>query len=68
MSCPLYDLSQLMKSEHPSKAIRDQALYDKLIAHRTHFICQRDINYTKHSGETIDFRVLSKCQKNMSRP
>jgi predicted nucleotidyltransferase component of viral defense system len=57
MSRHLYDLSQLMKSEHAQKAIHDQELYDKLIAHRVQFIRQRGIDYTKHARETIDFRL-----------
>ena len=57
MSRHLYDLVMLMGSEHAPKAIHDQELYDKLIAHRTHFIRQRGIDYTKHGRVTVEFRV-----------
>lgn len=57
MSRHLYDLSRLMQSDHAQKAIYDQQLYEKLIAHRSHFIRQRGIDYTKHARGTIDFRL-----------
>lgn len=57
MSRHLYDLVKLKDSEYAHKAIRDQALYEKLIKHRTQFIRQRGIDYTRHERSTIDFRV-----------
>jgi hypothetical protein len=57
MSRHLYDLNRLFASEHAQKAIYDQALYDKLIAHRSHFIRQRGIDYSRHARNTIDFRL-----------
>ena len=57
MSRHLYDLVKLLNSEYAAKAIFDQALYDKIITHRQHFINQRGIDYSKHSRQTIDFRV-----------
>ncbi|MDP1763949.1 MAG: nucleotidyl transferase AbiEii/AbiGii toxin family protein [Sediminibacterium sp.] len=57
MSRHLYDLSRLMQSEHAQKALHDQELYERLIAHRVHFIRQRGVDYSRHGRETIDFRL-----------
>jgi len=55
MSRHLYDLYKLYESSYADIAIKDKSLYERIIAHRQHFIRQSGINYNNHSGETISF-------------
>ena len=55
MSRHLYDLFKLNESIYVDIAIKDKSLYNRIIAHRQHFIRQSGIDYDHHGSETISF-------------
>ena len=55
MSRHLYDIYKLSDSIYADIAIKDGALYDRIIAHRQHFIRQSGIDYKNHGKQNISF-------------
>lgn len=55
MSRHLYDLFKLTESIYADLAIKDEPLYERIIAHRQHYIRQTGIDYDKHGRATISF-------------
>jgi hypothetical protein len=51
----LYDLVQLMDTEHGQSATADTELFDAIIAHRVKFTREKGVDYEKLSRKTITF-------------
>lgn len=49
----LYDLEKLMDTEHGIKALKNQKLYDNIVAHREKFNAIRGIDYANHTPDKI---------------
>jgi len=55
MSRHLYDLFKLTESIYAELAIKDEPLYERIIAHRQHYIRQAGIDYNNHGRATLSF-------------
>jgi predicted nucleotidyltransferase component of viral defense system len=55
MSRHLYDLFLLCESNYANIALDDTPLYNRIIAHRQHYIRQTGINYENHGMQSISF-------------
>ncbi len=55
MSRHLYDLYKLTESIYAELAIKDEPLYNRIIAHRQHYIRQNGIDYNNHGRATLSF-------------
>lgn len=55
MSRHLYDLFKLTESIYTELAINDKPLYERVIAHRQHYIRQTGIDYNNHDRVTLSF-------------
>ncbi len=55
MSRHLYDLFLLSESIYSEIAINDTSLYNRIIAHRQHYIRQTGIDYKNHGKQSISF-------------
>lgn len=49
----LYDLEKLMDSEHGIEALKNQELYDNIVAHREKFNAIRGLDYANHTPDKI---------------
>jgi predicted nucleotidyltransferase component of viral defense system len=54
LSRHLYDVFQLVKSDHAIKAINNQSLYTTIVKHRQAFYHMGGINYNLHQPQTIN--------------
>ena len=55
MSRHLYDLFLLNESIYADIALNDTSLYNRIIAHRQHYIRQTGIDYENHGKQSISF-------------
>lgn len=55
MTRHLYDVSRMMDTGFGESAIKDKALYDKIVAHREVYARISWIDYLKHGYETLNF-------------
>lgn len=55
MSRHLYDLEKMMDTEHGLEALKDKDLYKSIIQHRSIFTKLKEVDYTTHLPESIDF-------------
>lgn len=55
MSRHLYDLYKLTESIYAELAIKDEPLYNRIIAHRQQYIRQAGIDYNNHGRATLSF-------------
>ena len=55
MTRHLYDVSRMMDTGFGESAIKDKALYDKIVAHREVYARISWIDYSKHGYETLNF-------------
>lgn len=54
LSRHLYDIYQLLKSEHALKAISDKRLYKTIVKHRQEFYHMGGIDYNHHQPQTLN--------------
>ncbi|RLD65920.1 MAG: nucleotidyl transferase AbiEii/AbiGii toxin family protein, partial [Bacteroidetes bacterium] len=54
LSRHLYDVFQLLKSDHAIRAIDNQGLYETIVKHREAFYHMGGINYNLHQPQTIN--------------
>jgi hypothetical protein len=54
LSRHLYDIYQLLKSEHALKAISDKQLYETIVKHRQEFNRMGGIDYNHHQPQTLN--------------
>jgi len=55
LSRHLYDLEKIMDTDHGKEAVKDDDLYQSIIAHREKFNIIRGIDYTHHARDKINF-------------
>ena len=55
MSRHLYDLEKMMDTEHGLEALKDKNLYKSIIQHRSIFTKLKEVDYTTHLPESIEF-------------
>ena len=71
MSRHLYDLEKMMDTEHGLEALKDKDLYKSIIQHRSIFTKLKEVDYTTHLPESIDFvppdSVLKDYKKDYQR-
>jgi len=54
LSRHLYDIYQLIKSDHALKAIKDRALYETIVIHRQRFYHMGGIDYNLHQPQSLN--------------
>lgn len=53
MSRHLYDLYRLSESEYVELALQNLPLFDRIVAHRKHYIRQTGIDYSRHGRQSL---------------
>jgi hypothetical protein len=54
LSRHLYDIYQLLKSDHSLEAISDKPLYETIVKHRQEFYHMGGIDYNHHQPQTLN--------------
>nr|WKN38696.1 nucleotidyl transferase AbiEii/AbiGii toxin family protein [Tunicatimonas sp. TK19036] len=63
LSRHLYDLERLMDTEHGEEALKDQGLYNSIVAHRQKFNVVRGIDYANHARDRVNFIPPAEIRK-----
>lgn len=53
MSRHLYDLYRLSESKYAASALQDISLFERIVAHRKHYIRQTGIDYSHHRRQSL---------------
>jgi hypothetical protein len=71
MSRHLYDLEKMMDTEHGLEALADKNLYNSIIQHRSTFTKLKEVDYSTHLPDRIDFvppvSILNEYEKDYKR-
>ena len=55
MTRHIYDLERLMDTDYAIEALKDRELYNTIVEHRRTLTAMKEVDYSTHSPETINF-------------